>query len=100
MSTDVSDIRQREVEVFHAFTGRALQIINASDSANGTLSDACRLVDTALKATRGDEPAEANDEGKPHPMQPLVEMVCRAYGKKVISNQSSVISDQGSVTDH
>ena len=48
-----SYIREREIEVFAAFMARALSIVRELDD-NDSIADACRLVDTALKAARGD----------------------------------------------
>ena len=46
-------IRALEIEVFDAFMGRALSIVREKDN-NTSIADACRLVDAALKAARGD----------------------------------------------
>ena len=48
-----SSIREREIEVFDAFMARALSIVQKDDK-NDSIADACRLVDVALKAARGD----------------------------------------------
>jgi len=42
----------RELEVFDAFTARALKLVR--DGKNELLADACRLADTAFKAVRGE----------------------------------------------
>jgi hypothetical protein len=47
-------IRKREIEVFDAFMARALSIVRKQDDHNTSIADACRLVDTALRAARGD----------------------------------------------
>jgi len=46
-------IRSLEIEVFGAFMARALSIVRKQDN-NTSIADACRLVDAALKAARGD----------------------------------------------
>jgi len=46
-------IRSLEIEVFGAFMGRALSIVREKD-VNTSIADACRLVEAALKAARGD----------------------------------------------
>jgi hypothetical protein len=59
-------IRERELEVFDTFTARALSIVR-NEEKNQTIADACRLVDAALKAARGEaltpEMATAADNG-------------------------------------
>ena len=61
-----SYIREREIEVFDAFMARALSIVQKQDD-NDSIADACRLVDAALKAARGDgltpDAATAVDDG-------------------------------------
>jgi hypothetical protein len=46
-------IRALEVEVFGTFMARALSIVR-KEGENGSIADACRLVDAALKAARGE----------------------------------------------
>ena len=46
-------IRPLEIEVFGAFMSRALSMVRKEDD-NDSIADACRLVDVALKAARGD----------------------------------------------
>jgi hypothetical protein len=46
-------IRSLEIEVFGAFMTRALSIVRRTDEIE-SIADACRLVDAALKAARGD----------------------------------------------
>ena len=48
-------IRPRELEIFEAFTRRALELVD--EKKDNGVADACRLVETALKAVRGDAPA-------------------------------------------
>ena len=45
-------IRALEIEVFGAFMARALSIVRKEEK--DSIADACRLVDAALKAARGD----------------------------------------------
>jgi hypothetical protein len=73
-------IREREFEVFDAFTARALSIVHEEDD-NDCIADACRLVDAALKAARGEvstpEMATAADNG----IKGLIEELHTGYEK-------------------
>ena len=46
-------IRSLEIEVFGEFMARALSIVRKQEE-HTSIADACRLVDAALKAARGD----------------------------------------------
>jgi hypothetical protein len=56
-------IRPRELEIFYAFTERALELVKAEDKDE--IANACRLAETGFKAVRGDGavPPAANDDG-------------------------------------
>lgn len=58
-------IHNRKVRVFNAFTKRALAIVEADDGKCGTLADASRLAETALKAIEREnanhEPPDAGE---------------------------------------
>ena len=46
----LNSIRHHQTRVFTTCTTRALLILNAEDNKLGSLADACRLIETALKA--------------------------------------------------
>jgi hypothetical protein len=54
-------IRPRELEIFEAFTRRALDLVD--ENKDNAITDACRLVEAALKAVRGDAPAAPSGGG-------------------------------------
>jgi hypothetical protein len=69
-------IRERELEIFEAFTTRALEIVKGEKES---LADACRLTDTALKAVRGEglPPGAGPSDGDG--VARLIEELNRAY---------------------
>lgn len=72
-------MRAREIAVFETFIDRALSIVRDEDNVK-SITDACRLVDAALKAGRGDPSplnlATATDNG----VRSLIEELHTGYG--------------------
>jgi|SRR5688500_2953487 len=73
-------IRSLEMEVFDAFMARALSIVRNNDE-NDPIADACRLVDAALKAARGDGSTPGSAPAVDNGLKGLIEELHTGYGK-------------------
>jgi hypothetical protein len=81
MSKD--QIRQQEIEVFTAFIRRALGIVNGQHTKDSkdSLADACRLVDTALKAERRDDSGAEIEVTPNDGLKEMLERIVKVYGE-------------------
>jgi len=70
-------IRPLEIEVFGTFMSRALSIVRKEED-NESIADACRLVDAALKAARGDGSTPAPAAGD-NGLKDLIEELRTGY---------------------
>jgi hypothetical protein len=71
-------IRSLEIQVFGAFMERALSIVHKKDD-NTSIADACRLVDAALKAARGDGSTPAPGPAIDNGLKGLIEELHTGY---------------------
>ena len=71
-------IRAREIEVFDAFVTRSLSIVREQET-NKSITDACRLVDAALKAARRE--GAPNQGTTDNGVQSLIEELHTGYVK-------------------
>ena len=73
-----TSIREREIAVFDAFMARALSIVQKDDK-NDSIADACRLVDVALKAARGDGSVPGANTAVDNGLNGLIEELHTGY---------------------
>ena len=89
-----SSIREREIEVFDAFMARALSIVQKDDESD-SIADACRLVDAALKAARGDGSMPGATTAVDNGLKGLIEELHTGYGKLRTAQAAGETSVEG-----
>jgi hypothetical protein len=87
-------IRPRELEIFEAFTRRALELVD--EKKDNGVADACRLVETALKAVRGDAPAVPTGGGS-EALQQCLNDIDKIYGELRAEKAAAAASAGGQV---
>jgi predicted short-subunit dehydrogenase-like oxidoreductase (DUF2520 family) len=73
-------IRSLEIEVFGVFMARALSMVRKEDRSD-SIADACRLVDAALKAARGDGSTPGSTTAVDNGLKELIEELHTGYEK-------------------